>query len=363
MIDAKKFIKFLKNNKISFFCGVPDSILKEFSNEIIKTKGIKHIISPNEGLAVSLAAGYNLSTNKLPCVYLQNSGLGNTINPISSIAHKKVYSIPLLLLIGWRGAPKIKDEPQHKVKGTITKKLLRLLDIKYSEITNDLNKTKNLINYAKKNNKPVAILVKKNQFIKKKTNGKKTDGILRSDFISTLLDLIKKKTKIISTTGFTSRELFQLRNLKKNNFSKDFYMVGGMGHASSLALGVSVSNKKEVVCLDGDGALLMHLGSMNLIGHLSKKNFKHIVFNNYCHESVGGQSTYSENINFELLSKSLGYKYYFKIDKYSQSTNTIKKFLKKDGPSILEVKTKIGTLNNLTRPKKLIKLKNDFKNF
>ena len=363
MIDSKKFINFLKINNISFYCGVPDSILKDFSNEIVKTKGVKHIITPNEGLAISLAAGYSLSTDKLPCVYLQNSGLGNTINPISSIIHKKVYSIPLLLLIGWRGSPKIKDEPQHKVKGLITKSLLKLLGIKYTEISSDLKKIKNLINYAKTNNKPVAILVKKNQFKNKKSNIKISKGILRSDFISTLLNLIKKKTKIISTTGFTSRELFQLRSFKNYKLSKDFYMVGGMGHASSLALGVSISNKNEIICLDGDGALLMHLGSMNLIGHLANKNFKHIIFNNYCHESVGSQSTYSENINFKLLSKSLGYKTYFRVDNNSRLKKILKKFLKTNGPAMLEVKTKIGSLDNLMRPKKLIKLKNDFKNF
>ena len=175
MIDPKKFINFLKNNNISFYCGVPDSILKGFSNEIEKTKNVKHIITPNEGLAISLAAGYNLSSDKISCVYLQNSGLGNTINPISSIIHQKVYSIPMLLLIGWRGSPKIKDEPQHKVKGLITKSLLKLLDIKYIEISNDLKKIKNLINYAKMNSKPVAILVKKinlkikNQILKYQT--------------------------------------------------------------------------------------------------------------------------------------------------------------------------------------------------
>lgn len=363
MIDPKKFINFLKNNNISFYCGVPDSILKGFSNEIGKTKNVKHIITPNEGLAISLAAGYNLSTDKLSCVYLQNSGLGNTINPISSIIHQKVYSIPLLLLIGWRGSPKIKDEPQHKVKGLITKSLLKLLDIKYIEISNDFKKIKNLINYAKMNNKPVAILVKKNKFKNKKSNNKISNGILRSNFISILLNLIKKKTKIISTTGFTSRELFQLRSSKNYKLSKDFYMVGGMGHASSLALGVSITYKNEIICLDGDGALLMHLGSMNLIGHIANKNFKHIIFNNYCHESVGNQSTYSENIDFKLLSKSLGYKTYFRVNTNNELEKKLKKFLKTNGPTLLEVKTKIGTLNNLTRPKKLIKLKNDFKNF
>ena len=324
-----------------------------------------HVVATNEGVATSVCIGNYLATGTLPCVYLQNSGLGNAVNPLISVAHKKVYSIPLLLLIGWRGAPGLKDEPQHNVKGKITKKLLTSMGIKYCEIIEkkDLIKLKRLINYSKKNKAPVACLVKKNIFFKSKKNTKilKTSGIKRGLFIEKLLETIDKKTKIISSTGYISRELHQIRKINNLNQGKDFYMVGGMGHSSSVALGFSIhKSKNKVICLDGDGALLMHLGSMANVGFYGNKNFKHIVLNNNCHESVGGQKTNMEKVKLKQISLGLGYKNYSLLSSKNKIISTLKNFLRKKGPSLLEVKIRTGSINNLTRPKNLTLVKNNF---
>lgn len=366
MIYSDEFFKLLEKKKINFFTGVPDSVLKFFLEKVSQLKKENHIETFNEGSAVSLAIGYNLATKKIPCVYLQNSGLGNAINPLVSIAHPKIYSIPLLLLIGWRGSPFINaDEPQHNVKGKITRDILKLLGIKFLTIRTKKSFPKiiKLINFAKKQSRPVALLVENNILkLKEKVKKKKTfnKGVKREVVIRELLRKIKKSTKIISTTGYTSRELFQIRENENLKAGKDFYMVGGMGHSLMVSLGHSLNKNNDVICLDGDGALLMHLGSLRTSGIFGKKNLKHIVFNNHCHESVGGQRTFSENINFYKLAKDLGYKNIFKI--YNKSNISIKllKFIKSNGPSLLEIITEVGTINNLKRPKNLIKIKKKF---
>lgn len=364
MIGVGKLIKILKKNKINFFTGVPDSILKNFSSQIENYERKKHVIAANEGTAVSLGVGYYLSTNRIPCVYLQNSGLSNAINPLISIASKKVYSIPLFLLIGWRGSPKKKDEPQHIAKGKITTKLLKLLKIDYCILKNeqDFSNLKKIILKQKKNNNIVACLIpsgvlkisrNKNKIISNKF-------LLRSYFIKKFLNLIPKKCKIISTTGYTSRELMQLRKIYKINNGQDFYMVGGMGHSSSVALGYSLYSKNQTFCLDGDGSMLMHLGSLRTIGDLKNKNFKHVLLNNNSHESVGGQKTNANGIDFKKLCNSLGYRHYYKISVKTNYESTIKKFIRSKGPSLLEVKIRNGTLKDLSRPKNLLKIKNIF---
>ena len=369
MIYVEKLFNLLNKNKINFFSGVPDSILKNFSIYLDSLKNKCNLISVNEGTAVSIGIGYYLSQKKIPCIYLQNSGLSNAINPLISVAHKEVYSIPLLLMIGWRGSPNISDEPQHKAKGKITPQLLKLLKINFCILRNekDLFKLKKLIIFAKKNKKVVACLLEKNTLeIKNKIKNKKIKSyhkpyqILRYDFIVELLKQITNNSRIISTTGYTSRELMGLRKKLKIKKGKDFYMVGGMGHSSSVALGYAINSKKQVYCLDGDGSTLMHLGSLRTIGSLKRKNYKHIVLNNNSHESVGGQPTSADGINFKKLSHSLGYKNYFSLKNKNDIKSKIKKLVKSRGPSMLEVKIKNGSLPNLLRPDNLIKIKKDF---
>ena len=363
MIYVENLLNLLSKKKLSFFTGVPDSVLKPLSTYLENKKN--HIIAPNEGAAISLGIGYYLSTKKLACVYMQNSGLGNAINPLASISHPKVYSIPIVLIIGWRGRPNTIDEPQHMTKGLITKDLLRLLGIDFCTLSNeeDLNKLKLLIDKAKRLKKPVACLVK-NKFLKnkKKIKIKIKENIYpyRHEIIYEILKLINPNSRLIATTGFTSRELYQIRKNSNNVKGKDFYVVGGMGHCNSVALGYSLKSKKEVICLDGDGSILMHLGSLLTIGTFAKKNFKHILFNNNSHESVGSQKTNADKVNFKLLSKSLGYNRYYKINKKKKIRTILKKFLKSKGPSLLEIKIKNGSIENLKRPKNLKNIKNLF---
>lgn len=366
MIEIKKIINILNKNKIDFFTGIPDSVLKSLSNYLSKYTTKKHIIAANEGSAISLATGYYLSTKKIPVVYLQNSGLGNIVNPIVSIAHKKIYSIPMLLFIGWRGVPGMKDEVQHQVQGKITLKLLKLLGIKYRIINHKIfnKQLTGLIKYAKKHNQPVACLIKKNDLSSYEKNNLKNGGIknasiLRSEFLQRLM-YKTKQYKIVATTGFTSREMYQLRKNKNLNKEKDFYMVGGMGHTSMVAFGYSLFSKKNIICLDGDGSFLMHLGSAATIGQFSKNNFKYILLNNGCHESVGGQPTIVDKIDIRKLSHSLGYKNYFFLNKKKTIGLILKSFLNSNGPAFLEVIIKTGSPKNLLRIKNLSAIKKNF---
>ena len=364
MIHVENLVNNLKKNKIEFFTGVPDSILKNFSSYIENFSKKKHVLASNEGSATGIGIGYYLATKKIPCIYLQNSGLSNAINPLISIASKNVYAIPLFLMIGWRGSPKEQDEPQHMAKGRITTKLLKLLKIDFCILREekDLKKLDSLIKKANKHKKTVACLIEKNTFKirNKKTKIIKSNFILRADSIKIFLSVVPKNYKIISTTGYTSRELMETRKRCKSDKGKDFYMVGGMGHASSVALGFALNSNKKVFCLDGDGSVLMHLGALRTIGNLKNKNFKHILLNNNSHESVGGQSTSAAGIDFKKLSLSLGYKNYYKITNKQDIVKILNKFIKITGPSMLEIRIKNGSIKNLSRPQNLIKIKQDF---
>jgi phosphonopyruvate decarboxylase len=368
MINSNQLLNLFKKKKISLFCGVPDSVLKYFSSALEGTEN--HFICTNEGSAVSLAIGTYLTTGNLGLVYMQNSGFANAINPLISIAEKTVYSIPLVLLVGWRGSPGIDDEPQHVAKGKITTKLLDNLNIKYHVIKEkkDFQKISNLINLSKKKKVPVALLCKPGVLldgnIKINTNSRihKNNENLprREDVILKILENVNNNDKIISTTGYTSRELFQLRKTHKKSKGKDFYMVGGMGHSSMVALGVSLKSKNNVICLDGDGSLLMHMGALATIGVFGKKNFKYILLNNSAHESVGGQKTVADRIDFFLLSKSLGFKSYVLIKNKNNHDKTIAKFLNSCGPSFLEIKIQVKSMQNLSRPSNFKIIKNKF---
>ena len=364
MIKIKKLIDLLKKNKSDFFTGVPDSILKELSYSLQSKNYKNHILATNEGSAVSLGIGKYLSTQKVPVVYMQNSGLSNALNPLISIAHEKVYSIPLILIIGWRGSPRIKDEPQHNVKGKITEQLLKLLNIKYTILrTNlDLKKFDKQIKIAKKNKRIVACLIEQGVIEKTKKITKKKDfyKLNKEFFLKTLLENLPKNSKIISSTGYNSREIMYLRKKFKIKNTNDFYMVGGMGHTSSVALGYSLSSKNKTICIDGDGSFLMHLGAIKTAGTFARSNFKYILLNNNSHDSVGGQNTYSNNIYFNKLSKSLGFKNFYSIKDKKNLKKNIKKFISSKNLGFLEVKIGNSKIKNLPRPVDLIKIKDKF---
>jgi phosphonopyruvate decarboxylase len=345
MIKVNTLINLLKKNNTNFFTGVPD-------------------IATNEGAAVSIGIGHYLSTKKIPCIYMQNSGLSNALNPLISIAHKKVYSIPLILMIGWRGSPRVKDEPQHNVKGKITQQILKLLDIKYTILRSnkDFSNFDKQIKYAKRNHSIVACLIEQGTLQKITTSSSKKDfyNLDKEFFLKNLLEKLPSNSKVIASTGYNSRELMYLRKKFNFNNSKDFYMVGGMGHTSSVALGFSLSSKNKTFCIDGDGSFLMHLGSIMTVGNFANKNFKYILLNNNSHDSVGGQSTNADNINFDKLSKSLGFKKFYLIKKKQNLNKIIKNFIKISGPAFLEVKVTNCKIKKLPRPDDLIKIKNQF---
>ncbi len=365
MINTQKLLKLFTRKDIKFFCGVPDSCVNKFCDELNQSKVVKNTVTANEGSAVSLGVGHYLSKRKLPCIYLQNSGLGNATDPLTNLSNKEVYGIPMILLIGWRGAPSIKDEAQHNIQGRILKNTLNSYQIKNIEIKNekDFSKISKLVNFARKNSRCVALIVKPKVFynnIKKSIKKEDKTKIKRQDLILSLLKNIPKKTKIISSVGFNSRELFQLRKTYNFKNGKDFLMVGAMGHTSMVALSISQNTKDLTICLDGDGSFIMHLGALTLLGSQKRKNFKYILVDNESHESIGHQPIHLKNINYKKISEGLGFNNFYYTNNIKNLNTSIKKFLKSSGPSFLHVKIKIGTLKNLVRPKKFNEIKNKF---
>ena len=360
MIQVNNFLKFLKKNEINFFTGVPDSLLKNFCLLVEQKIDKKnHIISANEGSAMGIAAGYHLATNKIPLIYLQNSGFGNIINPLLSLIDKRVYSIPVIILMGWRGEPKSNDEPQHLAQGELTLNLIKTLKSNYyilkGDEKKDFKELRSQIKKLKINHKPLFILVKKNIINNSNVNIKKIQiKFKREEAIKTIINILGKKNKYISTTGMISRELYEIRKHNKENHSSDFLTVGSMGHASQIALGYSIKSKKNIVCLDGDGAFLMHMGGIATIGDMKLKNFTHILLNNRSHESVGGQRTTSEIINYAAIAKASGYqKVYGKVDSLSKLKSTLKKTKKIKALKFIECIISPGHRKNLGRPKEL----------
>ncbi|MFW2487034.1 phosphonopyruvate decarboxylase [Clostridium chromiireducens] len=360
MIDVKDFYDELLNNDIDFFTGVPDSLLKYFC-AYIKDNVIseKNIVSANEGNAIGLACGYYLATKKIGLVYMQNSGIGNALNPIVSLADKLVYSIPMLLLIGWRGEPNVKDEPQHKKQGLITTQTLEILNIKYDILdeTMSSDEMKSRIEkaciYMKENSEPYALVVKNNTFseYKLKNNTISNFNMTREKAIEILISKIDKSSVVVSTTGMTSRELFELREKHGHNHSKDFLTVGSMGHASQIALGIALSKKeKEIYCIDGDGALLMHLGGLAIIGNQKLRNFRHILINNGAHDSVGGQDTVGFEVDTLAIAKACGYKKCYSCSSEADLLNLAEEIVDIEGPIFLEIKVKKGARKDLGRP-------------
>jgi phosphonopyruvate decarboxylase len=357
-IQPLQFFRLLADNNVEFFTGVPDSLLKQLCHCIDdNVSHDKHIIAANEGNAIALATGYHLGTDKLAAVYMQNSGLGNAINPLLSLADPDVYSIPMILIIGWRGEPGVKDEPQHVKQGKVQLDLLNAMNLPHDIIFADdaewKQKIKKGINIAISENRPYAIVVKKGTFDKYSVveDCAKTKLMPREEALEILLKHIPKDAVIVSTTGKTSREIFEIRENYNEPHFKDFLTVGSMGHCSSIALGIAIAQpKRKVVCFDGDGAFLMHLGSLAAIGKAQPNNFYHILMNNYVHESVGGQETAIDSLDVKGLVKSANYKRIIGIDTPDELSKNLTHFFKNSGPSFLEIKLKPGSRADLGRP-------------
>ena len=342
-----------------FYTGVPDSQLKPLINYLMGTYGIDpkhHVIAANEGNCTALAAGYHLATGKVPVVYMQNSGEGNIINPVASLLNDKVYAIPTVFIVGWRGEPGLHDEPQHIYQGEVTIKLLDDMDIKSFAIgkettVKEVAEVMNEFNKELSNGKDVAFVIRKGALstdIKVKYENDNT--MLREDIIKHIVN-VSDNDPIISTTGKASRELFETRVANQQSHKYDFLTVGCMGHASSIALGVAINKPDtKIWCIDGDGAVLMHMGAMAVIGATSPNNLVHIVINNGAHETVGGMPTVASNIDIVGIAKSCGYKTVFSVDNFDDLDEALNKAKKCNELTLIEVKCSIGARDDLGRP-------------
>lgn len=356
MLDCQAFLDLIKSHEITFSAGVPDSLLKDFCSCIADSG--TDIIAANEGGAIALAAGHHLATGKMPFVYMQNSGFGNTINPLTSLTDPEVYSIPMLLMIGWRGEPGVKDEPQHIKQGRINESLLLALEIPYAILADNFEKAKRQLEeavaYMISNHAPYVLLVRKDVFSDYKMKNSTSVPhyeMNREDAINLVLDQLGKNDIIVSTTGKTSREVFEKRVLDQTGHDRDFLTVGCMGHASQIALGIALEKPdKQIYCLDGDGAFLMQMGSVAIIADQKPTNFRHIVINNGSHDSVGGQPTVGYKVSFPKIAEACGYRKGFSVSDVEEFRKIWPLFLGESGPVLLEIKTRKGARENLGRP-------------
>lgn len=359
MIRPSYFYNLLIKNGTDFFAGVPDSLLKNFCAYITDTAPAeKHIISANEGSATALACGYHFATGKIPLIYMQNSGEGNMVNPMLSIADKDVYSVPMLIVIGWRGEPGVHDEPQHVKQGKVTCDLLDAMKIPYeilSENEDDLPaQFEKAYNYIKENNAQYAFVIRKGTFDEYKLqNNIPVEGkMTREQAIEKIMLSADSTTAFVSTTGMASRELYELRDKYNQGHEKDFLTVGGMGHASQIALSIAMQKKdRQIYCIDGDGASIMQMGGMATIGSRKPSNYVHFVLNNGAHDSVGGQPTVGRQIDLCAIAAGCGYENVVKVETPEELEAVLKDTETKDKLTFVEIMVTKGARKDLGRPK------------
>ena len=358
MISPKFFIEKLSSRGIDFFAGVPDSLLKNMCAYISDNIDRKHnVITANEGAAVALAAGHHLASGKIGAVYMQNSGEGNAINPLASLTDKEVYNIPVLLIIGWRGRPGVHDEPQHVKQGKITTALLDVMGIQYLVLSKDQKTAGEQIDQAvdsmNATGEVFALVVEKDTFEEYKARSTKENGFSmpREEAVKLVASAIGDKDVIVSTTGMISRELFEYRAAQGQGHQQDFLTVGSMGHASQIALGIALEKPdRRVWCFDGDGAVIMHMGSMAITADISPNNYVHVVFNNGAHDSVGGQPTVGLGIDLPAVAKAVGYSYAFSVNDIESLSAILNDAKNLEGPILIEVKVRKGNRKDLGRP-------------
>lgn len=360
MIAPSFFIEKLRENGIDCFAGVPDSLLKNVCAYITDHFDAGHnVITANEGGAVGFAAGHYLATGRPACVYMQNSGEGNAINPLASLTDPEVYNIPVLLLIGWRGRPGVHDEPQHVKQGKVTTALLDTMGIGYEVLAKEQDLAEQQIARAVealRRKEVYALVVEKDTFeayqLQKVEKNDLTLG--REEAIQMVAAALGADDCIVSTTGMISRELFEYRVAKGQGHERDFLTVGSMGHASQIALGIAVAQPgRRVWCFDGDGAVIMHMGSMAIVANMAPKNYIHVVFNNGAHDSVGGQPTVGLKIDVPAVAKAVGYKVAKSVsskEALAEELATLQARHAVEGPVFLEIKVKKGNRKDLGRP-------------
>jgi phosphonopyruvate decarboxylase len=346
VIEPAEFYQALRRNNLTFFTGVPDSLLKDLCAFITdEVPPDQHVINANEGSAVALAAGYHMATGRIPVVYLQNSGTGNAINPLLSLADPAVYAIPILFIIGWRGEPGVPDEPQHVTQGRVMPELLTAIGLEYDVIAADQQDFDQIIERAcarmRSTGRSHALLVRKNTFAPYRPRSADSSDrtFTRSDAIEVVLGHMAASDLLVSTTGMTSREVFAYRERRGETHDRDFLTVGSMGHASQIALGLAQHRaSRRVVCLDGDGAVIMHMGSLAIIGTQRPANLRHIVLNNGAHDSVGGQPTAGGQINLAAMALACGYRHAEVADGREETEAAVDRVMDRPGPVMLEIR-------------------------
>ena len=351
-IDTKEFYDGLIDAGLDFFAGVPDSLLKNLCACIFEnTPSERNIITANEGNALGMACGYHVATGKYGVVYMQNSGEGNIVNPLLSIADPDVYSIPMLLLIGWRGEPGKHDEPQHVKQGKVTCELLETMGVPFEVLSEDWQpQLENCIKVMEEQKRPIALIIQKGIFgsypFKAEDNGA---PMSREEALEIVLSNLADDDFIVSTTGKTSREIFEIREARGQGHANDFLTVGGMGHTSSIAFGMAVGTDKNVWCIDGDGSFLMHMGAFPIIAQNAPANFKYILNNNGAHESVGGQPTVGQMIDVPAILRASGFDDVIEVDDEKGIADGVA-FLRNSARAALVIITHQGSRDDLGRP-------------
>lgn len=359
MIEPARFLDHCCEQGVTFFTGVPDSLLKQLNAQILATvPRERHVIAANEGAAVAIAIGHYLRTGTLAAVYLQNSGYGNLVNPLLSLADPDVYGIPMLIIIGWRGQAGVKDEPQHVKQGRVMAPLLDATELPWGVLPKDPAEAeqcvKQAVATAQERSCPYLLMVEKGTFGEPtaKPAAPVTDGLAtREEALTALVAAVGDDPVIVSTTGMLSRELFEYRVRTGGDGSRDFLTVGGMGHASSIALGVAMNEpEREVWCFDGDGALLMHMGSLAVIADHAPATYFHVVFNNGVHDSVGGQPTSIDKVDIGAVARAAGYRYAASTSDLASLPEQVAALRAQGGPSLLEIRVRPGNRPDLGRP-------------
>lgn len=358
MIRPQFFYDILAGYGIDFYAGVPDSLLKNLCAYITDhADASHHIITANEGGAMGLAAGHYLATGQIPVVYMQNSGEGNIINPLASLTDPDVYHIPVLLIIGWRGKPGVHDEPQHVKQGKVTLGLLDTMGIRYQVLDKEESvaeaQIKEAVAYMQATKQCFALVIEKDTFDTYKLQHVVGNDLTlsREEAIETVVESLQPNAVVVSTTGMVSRELFEIRERRGEGHQHDFLTVGSMGHASQIALGIALEKPaRRVWCFDGDGAAIMHMGSMAIVASKLPKNYVHVIFNNGAHDSVGGQPTVGLDIDFPRIARAVGYQHTYSVSRQADLQDVLGEIQHQDGLTLLEVKVKKGNRQDLGRP-------------
>ncbi len=352
MIDTRNFYDSLVERGLDFFTGVPDSLLKNLCACITENSPKeRNIIAANEGSSAAMALGYHLSTGRYGVVYMQNSGEGNIVNPLMSLADEDVYSVPMLLVIGWRGEPGIKDEPQHKKQGKVTLPLLETMGVQYEILGDDwAAQLDRAVHYMRNENKPYALVVRKGIFSPySMAKAESSLTMTREEALAAVLDNLTDDDFVVSTTGKTSREVFELREARGEGHANDFLTVGGMGHTASIAFGAALGTDSNLWCVDGDGSFLMHMGSFAVIAQNAPDNFKYILNNNGAHESVGGQPTVGMDVDIPAILRAVGFEQVIEAETAGQIAEAMA-VLRAKGKTALILKTRQGSRDDLGRP-------------